>query len=39
MNQRIKLNNAVCARFPSEALKEIAPRNKKGNPKKPLRFY
>jgi len=27
------------ARFPSEALKEIASRNRKGNSKEPLRFF
>gem|GEM_PF-5735550 len=34
----IKLK-VVYARFPSEALKEIASRNRKGNSKEPLRFF
>jgi len=37
--QTIKLRKIHPARFPSEALKEIASWNRKGNSKKPLRFF
>jgi len=34
----IKLKDILPTRFSSEALEKIAARNRKGNPKKPLRF-